>query len=171
MSGIIDRGLFDNPILFIKENNITNAYTRNYTTNGLPYYVPPEGKNTNKMVNLFESIFLPIKKEEFDNKNSYFFGFRYLIALSDEKIIHLFHQEEEIMAPPFVSLQLKYEITRIRYFPEGEQSITINKSYDSLFPTQILPIQAPSMNINSIVDNIISGIVRDYSDYYVDRRI
>jgi len=166
---IVERDIVEKPIIFVDENNQSYAYSRGYTNSGLPYYTPPENKNTADGETLIEEIiFLPISNKEFiENKQDYFFGFRFLIQKTINSTINLIDN-------PFIGVskfQITYEICRIRYYPLGEKSIKIEKMYDALFPTVLLNLQLPSIIVAEKIIETVDEILDRYCGYYVDKKI
>ena len=159
--------LLDKSILYVTENEKTFSYARGYTTAGMPVYTPPDGKNTGE-VKLDEVIFLPITNEEFKtNTEDYFFGFRFLLSKSGTSSFALI--QDAMMS--ITDLQIQYEVTRIRYYPDGLKSICIDKTYDALFPTQCLHLQFPTVEIPQRLYKVTMDILNLYCVYYVDKKI
>jgi len=164
----VERDLVDKPILFVTEGDRTFPYKRGFSLSGLPYYTPPLEKNVKDGYRLDEVLFLPISNREFKtNKDKYFFGFRYLISNNNFTMIDVMKQIQTAVA----NMDIQYEVSRIRYYPDGEKSIIINKSYDSLFPTQCLRVEVPAIDSHARISRMMDGIVDLYCNWYVDKTV
>jgi len=169
MPKIIERDIVEKPVLFVNEDNESYAYSRGYTNSGLPFYTPPKDKNiTDGQLLVEEVVFLPITNSQFaENRRDYFFGYRMLFQKTNHSTVNL-------MSNPKMSVtrfQITFEISRIRYYPSGEKTITIERTYDALFPTQVLNLQFPTTEVADKVIKAVDDIVDAYCTYYIDKKI
>jgi hypothetical protein len=163
----MENSLLELPLLLIEENEKSFFYSRGYTKSGLPYYIPPNDKNTGIHA-MDEVLFLPITLGEFRNNNDdYFFGYRFLIAVTNQNTVAL----EGLSDTSVTNVELHYEITRIRYYPDGVNKISINRTYDAIFPTQIVPIEYFTSEIMFKVGDCIMEIINHYCNWYLGKRI
>ncbi len=163
-----EHNLLDIPVINISENNKVNEYTMIHTTSGLPVYVPPDEKNNVEVFKIYEFVFLPITHHDFKhNTEDLFFGFRILIHIEYESEYKLVG---EVMAC-MVSVKINYEITRIRYYPYSNTSIVIDKSYDSLYPTQSISIKGPESPCIDALYSAIGKIINTFCNFYYNKEV
>ena len=164
----VERDLLEKPILFVNEDDNVWPYHRGYTISGLPFYNPPMEKNGNEEVQLYEVLFLPILKNDFEtNKEDYFFGFRYLFSRDTLSTMSFL----ENLTEGITHLQIHYEICRVRYFPSGEKTVTVDRTYDPILPTQLITIQLPNAEVGVAFISTMNNLVNFYCNYYVDKKI
>ena len=127
--------VLDIPIVQITENSKIHQYTRFHSTEGIPFYVPPEYKNS--ATNLYEFILLPISSNDFHkNTKNYFFGYRILMGINVDDASRLIDD----MLVGLIEANIDYEIGRIRFYPD-RVGVVIDKTYDVIAPTQRLVIE------------------------------
>jgi len=165
---IRERDLFEKPILFVIEDEKTWPCQRAYTVSGLPFYTIPSEKNTHEERNIREVLFLPISNEDFEtNDKDYFFGFMYLFMYESLTTMSMI-QDPNVS---ITHLQIQYEVSRIRYFPSGEKTIIKDRTYDPLFPTQVINFQLPIIQMGHQLVSTVNDVINFHCNYYVDKKI
>ena len=163
-----ERDLLEKPILFVTEGEDIYPYSCGYTKSGLPFYVASEEKNQTLNTNIDEILFLPITMDEFNNNTEdLFFGFRILINKGNLEAVGVLDTSMQMC----VRTQVNYEISRVRYYPSGNKSIVIDKTYDAMFPTQSMTLQGQGDDLLNNVQTIIKNMIEVYCNWYVDRKI
>ena len=162
-----DRDLLEIPMLFVEEFGKTNMYFRVYTLNGLPHYVPNKDKNKLPEIKIEEALLLPITNDEFkNNKTDYFFGYRMLLSNAHQTTLNVVGRGEGL-----TRFQIHFEAMRVRFYPEGDKRIIIDRIYDQLFPTQHKVFQFPPNEVDEKALEENQKIIDYYFQYYVDRTV
>jgi hypothetical protein len=166
----IEREILELPCIFVNENDKQYPYNRGYTMSGLPYYAAPYNKHGEPDLNVSveEFIFLPITPKEFaENKTDLFYGYRFILSSSGFTSLSLMQMPQSAVT----RTQLTYDINRIRYYPEGEKSIVIDRLCDNLIPPQIVTLQFPSLEVGQRMLMAIADVLNSYCNFYVDRKV
>lgn len=169
---MVYKKFLDLPILRVYEDARVWHYIRSYTKSGLPYYTAPEEKNRlHKNVAMDDIIFLPIDYKTFiSDRTNYYYGFRYIIATPGSTTIEF---AEGIDFPASTTLQIGFEVSRIRYFMDDDMSFDIAVDFmgDAMFPTLVVTVNALAENLQPIATDVVQNLLDQHCNWYSDKKI
>lgn len=164
------------PVLKVKilENNIETNHVYelgNHEISPYNFYISTENaistKDEQEFMNIGKVLFLPISLDKWDDKDNYFFGYVYNFAFMQTSLGIIGIPESKT-----IDIQFKYDVRRIRYYPDGDSCICIDRIYDPLVPIQIRKfITVDQRAVGSLLDKIISEVIKVYNTWYVDKTI
>lgn len=165
---VSERDLLEIPVVFVDDGERRYSYNRGYTTSGIPFYGAPSEKHNTTENSIEEFFFLPITNREFmTNTEDLFYGYRFILVTSGFTSMSLIHMPETAI----VRIQLTYDINRIRYYPENEKTIIIDRNCDNLIPTQIVNLQFHKADIATKLIQVIEDILNSYCNFYLDKKL
>ena len=155
--------------IYVNEGKTRFPYRRIFSKSIPNYYPSEEKQELYKDMNIDEILFLPIRMSEFvPDPNNRFVGFRYLFQTVGHSTISIGKDPGLVGV---TMMQLSASVVRFRYYIKDKNEIVIDKVCAPLVPPRVFDIDSPSIMISSQVNKIISSIVNQWNEWYIDKEV